>query len=222
MKLIKEVEIAYFRSFYKEVLYRCDDLNIIFGKNDGGKSNIIRALNLFFNGYTDTETEFNFNIDFCDRRKNESELSDGVRKFIYVKVTFNTPSNYRKSLGREFYVKRQWTVSRGMEYVEETSSHIKSNQRHIVTRFMNLIRFIHIPAIKGNNTFARLLADIYNILSDSTEFVSAVDQFAGKVQASTYELFAAMPKEVTHGSKISAPSRMDQLFETLKGQNSCK
>jgi hypothetical protein len=204
-----------FRSFYKEKIGGCGDLNVIFGKNDVGKSNIIRALNLFFNGYTDPESEFNFDIDFCDKRKIEADTSEGVRKFVYVKITFRTPPNYVKSLGREFYVKRQWTVSRGEEYVEEVSSHIKDNYRHILTRFMNQIRFMHIPAIKDSKIFARLLGEIYNILSGSDEFTSAVADFAGRVQVSTRELFAAMPKDITHGSKISAPSRMDQLFETL-------
>ncbi|MGB3501330.1 MAG: AAA family ATPase [Mesorhizobium sp.] len=215
MQLIKEVEIAYFRSFYKESLIRCSDLNIIFGKNDIGKSNVIRALNLFFNGKTDDENEFNFDIDFSDKRRGESIESEGVRKFIYVKVTFTTPINYRKSLGPEFYVKRQWTVSRDDEYVEEVSSHIKDNQRHIVTRFMNLIRFIHIPAIKDSRIFRKLLGNIYEILANSSDFLRNVEDFATRVQSSTSELFSGMPKEVAHESKISAPSRMDQLFETL-------
>ncbi|MDX8443141.1 ATP-dependent nuclease [Mesorhizobium australafricanum] len=215
MKFIKEIEIAYFRSFYKETLYKCSDLNIIFGKNDVGKSNIIRALNLFFNNSTDDATDFNFDIDFSDKRRSESENSEGIRKFIYVKITFSTPSNYRKSLGNEFYVKRQWTVSRDDEYVEEFSSHIKANQRHIVTRFLNLIRFIHIPAIKDTATFRKLLGDIYDILSNSEDFLKTVEDFASRVQSSTSELFSSMPKEIAHRSKISAPSRMVELFETL-------
>lgn len=215
MQLIKEIEVAYFRSFYKESLLKCSDMNVIFGKNDIGKSNIIRALNLFFNNETDDQTDFNFDIDFSDRRKNESISSEGVRKFIYVKITFSTPSNYQRSLGAEFYVKRQWTVSRGGEFVEEVSSHIKDNQRHIVTRFMNLIRFIHIPAIKDPRIFRKLLGDIYDILSESADFVNNVEDFANRVQSSTRDLFGAMPREIAHQSKISAPSRMDQLFETL-------
>jgi len=215
LKFIKEVEIAYFRSFYKTTIYKCSDINIIFGKNDVGKSNIIRALNLFFNNTTDDETDFNFDIDFSDRRFAESQNSDGVRKFIYVKITFSTPKNYRKSLGNEFYVKRQWTVSRDDEWVEEVSGHIKDNQRHIVTRFINTIRFIHIPAIKSTSTFTSLLDNIYEILAESEEFVQTVEDFANRVQLSTRELFSGMPKEVTHESKISAPSRMDELFRTL-------
>lgn len=64
LNLIKEVEIAYFRSFYKVTLYNCDDLNIIFGKNDAGKSNVVRALNLFFNNSPDRDSKYNFSIDF--------------------------------------------------------------------------------------------------------------------------------------------------------------
>lgn len=36
---------------------------IFVGKNDSGKSNILRALNLFFNGYTNPGTEFSFDED---------------------------------------------------------------------------------------------------------------------------------------------------------------
>lgn len=215
MQLIREVEIAYFRSFYRVTLYRCGDLNIIFGKNDVGKSNIVRALNLFFNQETDRGVEFNFDIDFNEKRLTESRESDGVRKFIYVKITFNTPKNYQKSLGESFYVKRQWTVSRGDDYVEEVSSTIRQNQRHIVTRFLNLIRFIYIPAIKDASIFESLLEDIYETIAESTEFTETVDQFAGRVQESTRDLFSDLPKEIAHETKISTPSRMNELFQTL-------
>ena len=49
MNLIASIEISYFRSFSEIVkITNCKDLNIFSGKNDSGKSNILRALNLFF------------------------------------------------------------------------------------------------------------------------------------------------------------------------------
>lgn len=215
MNLIQEIEIAYFRSFYKVTLYRCNHLNIIFGKNDVGKSNIVRALNLFFNNKTDHLNDYNFSVDFSDKRLLESQASDDVRKFIYVKITFATPKNYQKSLGERFYVKRQWTVSRGGDYHEEVSSHIRENQRHIVTRFLNLFRFIYIPAIKDPSIFRSLLFNIYETLSDSDGFVSTVGDFAGRVQELTSSLFSDLPKEIAHETKISSPSKIDELFQTL-------
>jgi len=215
LNIIQEIEIAYFRSFYKSSLYKCNDLNIIFGKNDVGKSNIVRAMNLFFNNKTDNVSDYDFGIDFSDKRLSESQSSDDVRKFIYVKIMFATPRSYHRSLGERFYVKRQWTVSRGDDYIEEYSSHIKSNQRHIVTRFLNLIRFIYIPAIKDSSIFQSLLFDIYETLSDSDDFNGAVSSFAGSVQGLTKDLFSDLPKEIAHETKISAPSKMDELFQTL-------
>lgn len=215
LNLIKEVEIAYFRSFYKVTLYNCDDLNIIFGKNDAGKSNVVRALNLFFNNSPDRDSKYNFSIDFSDKRVRESQNSEDIRKFIYVKVTFNTPQNFQRSLGKNFYVKRQWTVSRGNEFFEEVSSSIRQNQRHIVTRFLNQIRFIYIPAIKDSSIFEGLLLDIYEALAKSTDFAESMDSFTKSVQNSTKDLFSQLPSDVAFETKISAPSRMDELFQTL-------
>lgn len=47
MKIIKKIEISYFRSVYSVDLKNVDDLNILIGGNDSGKSNILKALNLF-------------------------------------------------------------------------------------------------------------------------------------------------------------------------------
>ncbi|MCB9982720.1 MAG: AAA family ATPase [Rhodospirillales bacterium] len=47
MELISKLEIAYFRSIYSATLHSCTDLNALIGGNDAGKSNILKALNLF-------------------------------------------------------------------------------------------------------------------------------------------------------------------------------
>ncbi len=215
MQLIKEIEISYFRSFYKFRLRNLEDMNVIFGKNDSGKSNLLRALSLFFSGKPDHGEAFDFVIDFCDQRSQEAETSEDIRKFLYVKVTFNTPASFQKSLGKTFYVKRQWTVSRGAEYVEEVSKTIPSNRRHILTRLMNKIRFIHIPAIKDLSIFERLLSDIYETLSEAPEFDAAIDDFAKNVQGLTEGMFANLPVEVSGSTRIGAPTKMAELFETL-------
>ncbi len=40
------------------------DLTVIVGDNDCGKSNVLRALNLFFNGETNPSVPFNFLDDY--------------------------------------------------------------------------------------------------------------------------------------------------------------
>ena len=39
-------------------------MNIFVGMNDVGKSNVLKALNLFFNGQTDYNVDFDFKKDF--------------------------------------------------------------------------------------------------------------------------------------------------------------
>lgn len=215
MQLIDEIEISYFRSFYKFKFRDLHDLNIIYGKNDSGKSNLVRALNLFFSGYTEYSHPFDFNIDFCDRRLLEAEQSEDVRKFLYVKITFNTPKSYTPSLGEKFYVKRQWTVSRGLDYHEEVSASIPNNRRHIVTRLLNRIRFIYVPAIKDLKIFEFLLSSIHETIALSPAFVGAVDKFSAELQGLTSSLFETLPKDVSTSTKIGAPTQLSQLFQTL-------
>ena len=45
MKLIQSVEIGYFRSIYKQKLDKLEGVTVLFGRNDSGKSNVLRALN---------------------------------------------------------------------------------------------------------------------------------------------------------------------------------
>lgn len=215
MQLIDEIEISYFRSFYKFKLRNLSDLNIIFGKNDSGKSNVVRALNLFFSGRPEHSQDFEFPIDFSDQRLSESEQSEDVRKFLYIKITFNTPKSFQPSLGESFYVKRQWTVSRGQDYHEEMSSSIPNNRRHIATRLLNKIKFIYIPAIKDIRIFEMLLAGIHETVANSDPFTGAIAEFSTRLQELTSEMFHNLPKEVSTSTKIGAPTQLSQLFQTL-------
>jgi hypothetical protein len=190
-------------------------LNVIFGKNDSRKSNVVRALSLFFSGELDRSQAYDFVTDFCDQRLRESDESADIRKFLYVKITFNTPKSFQRSLGKSFYVKCQWTVSRGEQYHEEVSSTISSSKRHILTRLMNKIRFIHIPAIKNLSIFEMLLTDVYETLASAPDFEAAVEAFSTEVQNLTSSMFSTLPTDVSGKTIIGVPTRMSHLFETL-------
>lgn len=69
MQLIHSIEVAYFRSIYKFQLNDLSDVNVLFGRNDSGKSNVLRALNLFFDGKTNPDQAFDFVRDFSHADK---------------------------------------------------------------------------------------------------------------------------------------------------------
>mgnify|MGYP000639146592 CR=1 FL=1 len=64
LNTIKRIEIQYFRSIYNIVVKDFSDLNMISGKNDVGKSNVLKALNLFFNNKIDSKIDFTFSENF--------------------------------------------------------------------------------------------------------------------------------------------------------------
>ncbi len=88
MKIIDKIEIKHFRSFmgstkeYEAAIYDLKDLNIFSGANDSGKSNILRALNLFFNDEISPNNKFNFERDFFIGKK------DKTQKIIEISLTF--------------------------------------------------------------------------------------------------------------------------------------
>ncbi len=59
MITIKRIHVKNFRSLVDETI-ELSDFNFFVGKNDSGKSNVLKALNLFFNMSTDFDTAFDF------------------------------------------------------------------------------------------------------------------------------------------------------------------
>ncbi len=107
MDLIKRVEIRHFRSIYDLEMDEASDVNVISGVNDVGKSNIIKALNLFFNLQVDWRSPVDIERD---TNSFHTYFSKNARKkkHISVKLTFRRPRTYRESLPDSFWVKRQW------------------------------------------------------------------------------------------------------------------
>ena len=109
MNIIKKIEIQYFRSIYWQSITDADGLNILTGKNDAGKSNVLKALNLFFNNQTDFGVDFDFSKDFnLDRLEQVRKETVKGKQFIQIKITFNRGKNYENTLPETFTVTKKW------------------------------------------------------------------------------------------------------------------
>jgi len=85
MQVIKRIEIQYFRSIYNIVIKDFSDLNMLSEKNDVGKSNILKALNLFFNNEVESGKEFIFADNFNLSRLQEVR-KDSVKGKQFIKL----------------------------------------------------------------------------------------------------------------------------------------
>ena len=89
MLMITGIEIRNFRSIGRMRL-NCEDITTFIGENDAGKSNILRALNLFFNNETDYGHPFDFKQDW---NRNAKEIQ-GRANEIRIALTLRLPSGY--------------------------------------------------------------------------------------------------------------------------------
>ena len=168
MKIIESITIKYFRSVYTLTINNCNDITVITGQNDVGKSNIIKALNLFFNQKTDYHTEYNFDIDYSLIRKRDVKETIRGQQFISISIRFNRGNRMVNSLPPIFTVTRRWDLHSN-EYKQSTDVLVKmesySRKKNIrcsekvtmtfLSNFLHKIKYIYIPAIKDEKMCIR-------------------------------------------------------------------
>lgn len=92
--MISEISIRNFRSIASANI-KANWIATLVGANDAGKSNVLRALNLFFNRETNPEEDFEFMRDY-----NQFALAR-ARKApqIEIAITFDLPEGYQLAEG---------------------------------------------------------------------------------------------------------------------------
>lgn len=153
MKLIRAIEVEKFRSCDSVRLQDVGDVTALVGPNNSGKSNVLRALHLFFNDETDPGVFIDFDVDY------RLGLASKKKKSISVCVEFELPDKFRfrkglgpvaELLGRRFWVRKTWTL-----YLDEPVIEIRepdgrfrrvvADESDRVTHFLNLISFRYVP-----------------------------------------------------------------------------
>src|SRR5918994_7201142 len=91
---IRRVLIQNFRSIHTFDAHLAD-LSVLVGKNDAGKSNVLRALNLFFNGETNPGVELSFDEDY----NFHAPVRLRKAKEIRVQLELQIPDTYHRTNG---------------------------------------------------------------------------------------------------------------------------
>jgi len=224
MNIIEKIEIKYFRSFAdkKVEILGLRDVNIFSGCNDSGKSNILRALNLFFNNEVSRGVKFNLEKDFSKitekifdvnftktKRKRKSD------KFVSIKVYFLNPEHARK-LPEKFWVSKKYTntiLSGEKDYQKEIQN--KANQ---VSHFLNSIHFQYVPAIKDDEFYNFLIDEYQKSLNPETrKLVQDLDKKIKEESTKLFEEFQKHTPEITHAN-FQIPEFKIDFAKTLKVQ----
>lgn len=230
MEIIKKITVRYFRSIYTLTLNNCRALNVISGRNDCGKSNVLRALNLFFNEQTDWQKRLLFYHDFCAPRL-EQVRKESVKgkQFISVEIEFFRPTSYAGSLPLTFSVTRTW-LRDGFQYQESTNletlgkagklpSSLLTARRGLQT-FLNKIHFEYVPAIKDRAYSEHLLARLQTALLDSTiDDSTGIPKLASNLAKSIQRQVNALQKDFHDATglntEIRPPRELSSLFQAF-------
>lgn len=210
--IIKELRIRNFRSIVKADI-SLTELNIFAGLNDVGKSNVLKALNLFFNHQTDIQTPYDFYQDYSKY----TPFRDRKAKEIIIELVIVPPLNYRG--GKEVLWKRVWRKD-GFQRDKEEILFIdgtKFPHRSKLSAWLENIRFTYIPAIRGNTFFQSLLAQLHDTLAETIEeqLKEAGEGFIKKIKANTKSITANIDKRLGITSEIQLPNNLQNLFRTL-------
>jgi energy-coupling factor transporter ATP-binding protein EcfA2 len=216
--MISKIRIRNFRSI-SDLSIDPADLSILIGKNDTGKSNILRALNLFFNDQTDFRQAFDFSRDFSTQAK----TGQGKAPEIRIDLQFDIPSNYQSpENARSIEWTRRWRSNEAI--TEDPVFILKANKKEQIGgrsklwTYLNNIDYHYIPALKGKEYFSELLSDIYDVLSDVSEedLVSASKSLQDQVELILGDVAAEL-KEVLQSSSIpKLPQNLRSIFRLIQ------
>ena len=168
MKVIERIEIHRFRSVGDETI-PASDINVYSGVNNSGKSNILRALNLFFNQETSYDSPFDFEKDY---NKAFTGQAGGARE---IRITIHFVPQGKGALSSPFSIVRSFRLGEAGFDTEYRSADSKiqqlieadnGNVKRQFTRFLNSIRYFYIPAVRDKRFVRHLFLNFEQIVTD--------------------------------------------------------
>ena len=209
---LNKISIKNFRSIGNRVEIDLGKLSIFVGNNDAGKSNVLKALNFFFNSKTDYNKEHNFREDYSLFAYKRSNMAEEIEITLELQV----PKNYK--VNQNIIWKKIWRKN-GLhkdEFKFIDGSPIPT-QTKIVAWIKNL-RFTYIPAIRDQQYFQQLLSDLHDCFAETIEkeLRSAGNEFIKKIQTYTSSISDQLDKKIGLPSEIELPSNLQSLFRSLE------
>jgi len=209
--IIKKIEIDNFRSIHHQTI-DFKEFNLFSGLNDSGKSNILKALNLFFNNETDFQTKLNFTEDFCKVELAKAQKASKSKQLIKVKVHFNHPKGYSTLQNeKELFVEKIFDRANfpTLKYSNESNSKVKTS----ISRILNKIQYIYIPSLKGEGVIKYLLGLIgeYKLIDQKD-----IEDLNEKVNLNTKDLTELLTKsQIVINTSFGLPVLLNDFWQKL-------
>ena len=213
MRIIERIEIHRFRSIGDESILT-SDINVYSGVNNSGKSNILRALNLFFNQETSYDSPFNFERDY---NKAYTGQAGGARE---IRITIHFSSRGNGALSEPFSISRSFRLGQVGVVTEYRSTNPdiqrlievdNGNVKRQFTQFLNSIKYFYIPAVRDKRFVRHLFLNFEQIVTDKKgeDLEEKLKELSGVISSRSeaiskdFEQFLKLPTKAVLSSELS-------------------
>lgn len=208
---LENIRIKNFRSL-RDVSFDTKSLTVFVGCNDEGKSNLLRALDLFFNGDRRDGYVLNWLRDFCTFTQTPKNKAPQIE----ITLTFKLPGTF--NLDEPVLWQRIWR----QEGIHKDEIRLLSGKelpsRSKAYSFLKAIRYDYVPAIKGPEYFERILSAVYDMLDATVrkDIRTAAAGFTTEIRRHTKGILADLEAQLGLKSEIELPTDLRQLFSELE------
>lgn len=207
MKIIKKIEITKFRSIFRETI-DASDLTVFSGKNNSGKSNVLRALNLFFNNESSFKQPYqherDYNKAYTGRVGNKREIEIKIHFFAQGKGALEKDFCIAKKFSQEGISAFEYSYPDNPEDITD------GNVRRQFTKFLKKLEYVYIPAVRDKNFVRELLLLFEKIIEDGKgnhfkDIVRSLSEILGEKSQQIsvdFEKFINLPTKAELSSDI--------------------
>jgi predicted ATP-dependent endonuclease of OLD family len=216
MLQITKITIKNFRSI-ENITFDCSNITTFVGLNDAGKSNILRALNLFFNGETDHSLKFDFGRDY----NLHAQPIVKKAKEIIVELVIKLPDSYvRKEYPENIVWRKVWRANgehfEGSYYRYLNKQKFPSRSR--IPTLLEKVVYNYVPAIKDKSFFADLQGKVYDVLQTVADkkLRESAGSFEKEIQGHLKDLLSSVSGVFNSQNDMRMPENLRQIFENLE------
>lgn len=154
MIIIENIEIEKFRSCRLTQVTSLGNLNLILGKNNAGKSNILRSLSLFFTNQVEPDSLLNILNDCSAKPKEKKRIKISVKFKLSKKIKIQKTIGYvEKTIPRDALITKEFlydpksATSYSIDYYLNHQK-LDISKKQIVDQFLTLFNFRYITAAR--------------------------------------------------------------------------
>jgi len=212
--VIKEIQIRNFRSIVNQTI-KLDQMNVFIGNNDVGKSNVLKALNLFFNSETEAGEPFNFERDFTYLYSRKSKRA----KEIKISLTIEVPPSFKDAcliVWEKYWNDQGEITTKEKVYKQKDKADLPGRSR--ILTGLSRMKYRYVPAVKSKLYFKELLGILYDAMSKalSQPLKKPVSRLSDALKNATISLSNDIKNSLAINSTIAMPDNLREFFTTLK------